>query len=167
MSTTNFFAHPNYLINIISHMNYPTVRKLCISNRQINFICRNDPVISKLIAKKKAMVEEKPDEFLQSMQNVSKQHIIRAAVQEENVEVVDELIRRGYDPSAELNYVIVEASGRGDLTIVNRLLEDPRVDPGAWNDLAIKIASNEGHLDVVDRLLQDERVDPRAMRVYD
>jgi hypothetical protein len=58
------------------------------------------------------------------------------------------------------NKAICWAAADGRLEIVNKLLQDPRVDPGARNNLAIEFAADYGHLAVVNRLLQDPRVDP-------
>jgi hypothetical protein len=52
------------------------------------------------------------------------------------------------------------ASENGHLAVVERLLQDPRVDPSALDNGAIQMASYGGHLAVVERLLQDPRVDP-------
>jgi hypothetical protein len=49
-----------------------------------------------------------------------------------------------------------------NLAIVERLLEDDRVDPSADDNYAVRLAAQNGHLAVVERLLQDERVDPSA-----
>jgi hypothetical protein len=46
--------------------------------------------------------------------------------------------------------------------VVNRLLQDPRVDLSAVNNYDIHAVALSGHLDVVDRLLDDARVDPAA-----
>jgi hypothetical protein len=48
----------------------------------------------------------------------------------------------------------------GTLDIVNRLLQDERVDPSVSNNMPIRFASCYNNLALVDRLLQDERVDP-------
>jgi hypothetical protein len=50
----------------------------------------------------------------------------------------------------------------GHLAVLERLLQDERVDPSASNNFAIQWAAQFGHLAVVKRLLQDERVDPSA-----
>src|SRR3990167_9224825 len=57
---------------------------------------------------------------------------------------------------------LLSASKNGRLDIVERLLEDQRVDPSDQNNISIIFASENGHLDVVERLLQDERVDPSS-----
>jgi hypothetical protein len=59
-----------------------------------------------------------------------------------------------------------EAAKNGFLTIVERMLEDERIDPSANNNNSINLAAKHGHIKVVERLLQDGRVDPsRALRV--
>jgi hypothetical protein len=57
---------------------------------------------------------------------------------------------------------LIQACSKGNLSSVERLLEDERVNPAADDNRAIGVASGYGHLAVVDRLLQDERVDPAA-----
>lgn len=54
----------------------------------------------------------------------------------------------------------VGASQNGRLDMVNRLLQDPRVDPSAQDNKAILEASRNGFIGVVNRLLQDSRVHP-------
>jgi hypothetical protein len=54
------------------------------------------------------------------------------------------------------------ASQSGHLVVVDRLLQNKRVDPAANNNCAIRMASQKGHFAVVNRLLQDKRVDPAA-----
>jgi len=54
------------------------------------------------------------------------------------------------------------AAENGHLEMVNRLLEDSRVDPSAANNRAIQYASKNGHLKIVRILLEDFRVDPSA-----
>ena len=50
----------------------------------------------------------------------------------------------------------------GNLSIVNRLLQDDREDPSVNNNNAIRWASEFGHWKVVGRLQQDHRVDASA-----
>ena len=54
----------------------------------------------------------------------------------------------------------VRASQNGNITVVNRLLDDHLVDPSADDNYAITVASQAGHIAVVNRLLDDTRVDP-------
>jgi hypothetical protein len=68
----------------------------------------------------------------------------------------DEQVDTGFD------VLIGVASNYGHLGVVDRLLQDERIDPAADDNKAIRMASRNGHLPVVDRLLQDARVDPAA-----
>jgi hypothetical protein len=54
------------------------------------------------------------------------------------------------------------AARHGHNAVVERLLQDKRVDPSANNNNAVRLAACFGHLAVVERLLQDKRVDPSA-----
>jgi len=82
------------------------------------------------------------------------------AADEGDVGVVNLLIQMGVDPSADDNHAICLASSKGQLPVVERLLQDERVNPSADNNAAFRMAAQDGHLDVVNRLLQDSRVDP-------
>jgi hypothetical protein len=53
-----------------------------------------------------------------------------------------------------------------DVSLLDLLLQDPRVDPSMGDNQAILEASRKGHLAVVDRLLQDPRVNPSACGNY-
>ena len=44
------------------------------------------------------------------------------------------------------------------MAVVERLLQDERVDPSAGDNHAITYAAKNGHFAVVERLVQDERV---------
>ena len=48
--------------------------------------------------------------------------------------------------------------------MVDRLLQDPRVNPATKDNYALTWAAAGGHLVVVERLLQDKRVDPSARK---
>lgn len=61
------------------------------------------------------------------------------------------------DPSIYKNYAICMSSYKGYLSIVERLLEDPRVNFGKKS---LRSAIRNGHLPVVNRLLEDPRVGP-------
>ena len=54
------------------------------------------------------------------------------------------------------------ACEEGHIEVIERLLQDERVDPAADDNFAIRAASENGHVVVVARLLQDKRVDPSA-----
>ena len=144
----------NYLLELVKYADYPSIIKLCTLNKQLDFICRNDIQIRNIINRKR--ISDKTDRFLQTYP----QFPLILAARIGDVEIVDELINRGYDPSIDNNEAILVASSNGHLPVVDRLLQDERVDPSDLNNRAIILASENGHLRVVDRLLQDERVDP-------
>eukprot|EP01117_Protostelium_nocturnum_P019131 TRINITY_DN8202_c0_g2_i3.p1 TRINITY_DN8202_c0_g2~~TRINITY_DN8202_c0_g2_i3.p1 ORF type:complete len:433 (-),score=97.27 TRINITY_DN8202_c0_g2_i3:111-1409(-) len=75
-----------------------------------------------------------------------------------------EWIRQINNPSDQQNNAIINASSEGHLEVVERLLEDERVDPSDQQNKAIINASFRGHLEVVERLLKDKRVDPSDQR---
>nr|QBK87785.1 MAG: ankyrin repeat protein [Marseillevirus LCMAC202] len=52
----------------------------------------------------------------------------------------------------------------GDAETVERLLENPRLDPTAKNSWSIRKSSEKGYADVVQLLLDDGRADPTAVR---
>ena len=64
--------------------------------------------------------------------------------------------------NAEANYAIRRASQYGHTSLVQLLLQDPRIHPAAMNNYAIIYASQNGHHDVAELLLQDPRVNPAA-----
>src|SRR5215217_2379231 len=66
-----------------------------------------------------------------------------------------------YTPN-DITRILKNASMKGQIEVVKRLLADERVDPSANNNRAIKGASENGHSEVVKRLLADERVNPSA-----
>jgi ankyrin repeat protein len=55
------------------------------------------------------------------------------------------------------------AAEKGHLDVVERLLNDNRVNPVDDGNFAIIWAADKGHLDVVERLLKDKRVDPSTV----
>jgi ankyrin repeat protein len=92
---------------------------------------------------------------------------LASAVKNGHVDIVDYLLRHAmFDPSARdnnnNNYATGLAAECGHLAVVERLLQDKRVDPSASNNYAVRRAAERGHLAVVERLLQDKRVDPSA-----
>lgn len=82
------------------------------------------------------------------------------AIDTQNLEMLDQLIRDGIDPSINHNHAIIQSSEIGNVSIVDRLLLDPRVNPSGWRP--ISYAAKNGHLAVVARLLRDPRVNPSA-----
>jgi hypothetical protein len=53
-----------------------------------------------------------------------------------------------------------DAVGNGNLLAVERLLQDPRVDPSVEYNESLLLAISCGHMKIVEILLQDPRVDP-------
>jgi hypothetical protein len=64
------------------------------------------------------------------------------------------------------NWPIRWATFHGHLTTVNKLLQNPKVDPSAFDNYAIMQAAINGHLEMVNRLLEDPRVDPSVFNNY-
>ena len=67
------------------------------------------------------------------------------------------------NPSYASDYPLCQASTYGHLTVVNLLLQDPRVNPNQYGGDALIAAAKNGHLNVINRLLQDSRIDPAYM----
>ena len=59
------------------------------------------------------------------------QNDFHEAINTGDVEEVERCIQAGVNPSAYDNYAIQMASSNGHLSVVNRLLLDPRVDPNS------------------------------------
>jgi len=70
---------------------------------------------------------------------------------------------RYLDLSCDENIAIRWASKNGNIKIVDRLLQNQKVDPSHKSHQAIRYSAQNGHLQVVERLLQDPRVDPSVM----
>jgi hypothetical protein len=66
------------------------------------------------------------------------------------------------DYSYSNNLAIRRASELGNLQLVKKLLQNPKVNPRACDNYAIRLASTNGHLTVVNMLLGDPRVDPTS-----
>ena len=150
--TYNPILNRNYLLELISYADYPSILKLCSLNRELSRVCKHDQQIRNIINGKR--ISEKTDRFLQTTENP-----ILLASLIGDVEIIDELINRGYDPSKYNNYAINNASRFGHLSVVYRLLQDERVNP---TDETIYWPSNYGYLPIVELLLQDGRADPSA-----
>jgi len=71
-----------------------------------------------------------------------------------------------FDPSVYDNFAIQWAAEKGNASVAERLLKDPRVNPATNNNFAIRWASTLGHIQVVKLLLKDPRVDPSAKNNY-
>jgi hypothetical protein len=80
--------------------------------------------------------------------------------------MVSEETKKEQEESPNPMDAFMDAVRKENLELVNRLLQDPRVDPSADDNCAIQSASTNGYLAVVNRLLQDPRVDPSANNNY-
>jgi ankyrin repeat protein len=58
---------------------------------------------------------------------------------------------------------LVLACEIGYITVVDRLLQDKRVNPSFNYNSALFEACQHGHIAIVDLLLQDKRVDPNSI----
>jgi hypothetical protein len=85
------------------------------------------------------------------------------------LEIVDLLMTFGLDPSLDTDYCVRLAAQNGSYNlsftlghdlVVERLLVDPRVDPGAVQNAAITDASVNSHLRTVQILMQHPSVNP-------
>lgn len=121
------------------HLKYPSISKFCLINKYVYNICSKDSYVRKLIRRKK--IEHKTDLLINNADISDK---ITEASKLGNAEIVDELIKRGYDPSENNNKAIREASAKGHLGVVNCLLKDERVNPSANKNESIQLAS--GHV---------------------
>ena len=161
--TYNPILNRNYLLELVSYADYPSILRLCSSNRELSQVCKHDQQIRNIINGKR--ISEKTDRFLQKTENP-----LNTASKLGDVEIVDELLNRGYDPDftsiliaifgAYNSISIHDASSKGHLDVIDRLLQDERVDPSSMNNQTIRNASYYGYLPGVERLLQDVRVDP-------
>ena len=142
----------------ITHLEYRDILNFCESDDRINNLCRNDPQISQLI------LDRYVDNFIESFSDINQAFF--DAIKFNKLDIVDNLILRGVDPSIENNVAIKWASEKGHFDIVDRLLRDERVDPSDQNNFAIITASHKGHLNVINRLLENPRVDPADQNNY-
>ncbi len=129
------------IYQIMKNLSYPEILKLCTGNKELQSICNNKLIQDLLIIKR----FESYYDFIR-------------AVQSGDLNLVNEFIERGLNPAANDNSPIVHASEFGQLDIVNRLLEDPRVDPTVDHNIAIDNAAGNYHWNVVRRLLDEPRV---------
>lgn len=73
--------------------------------------------------------------------------------------VIDLFLERGINPSGNALRI---ACIQGNLHLVNKLLEDDRVDPTLNFNEPLQLAISHGYPQIVARLLQEEKVDPDA-----
>jgi len=79
------------------------------------------------------------------------------AVENGDLDIVNRFLQDPRITPMNIAYAIGEASSHDHLEILNLLLQDPRADPSE----ALLFATQDGnHVHMVDRLLQDPRIDP-------
>ena len=169
VSEFNPFLQPQFLYEYISQLDYPSIRNLCISDKGISHLCSTNADIQKVVMKRK--IEHRTD-FLLSQS--TPENVLYYASIYGDIDTVDDLLNRGVDPNIEVTdqdgnntfSLFVWAIKTGNIKVIDRLLQDDRIDPSADDNSAIKWASTLGHLDVVNRLLQDSKVDPSASWNY-
>ena len=76
----------------------------------------------------------------------------------EDLERVNELLDEGKDPTDNDYEMFHDAVEEGQLNVVNRLLDDPRVDPSVLDNYALDRAVYLGFTKIVELLLGDKRV---------
>lgn len=75
-----------------------------------------------------------------------------------NVDVVNELLDRNLSFQDDGAFAVELASLNGHESVLDRLLQDKRIDPTFNRNTPLWLAVERGHLHIVKRLLQDERV---------
>ena len=80
---------------------------------------------------------------------------------------IDRALREGADPSVRDDEAIRDASRRGHVYAVYRLMRAPAVDPSALGNAALKDACRMGHFLVVKRLWRDSRCAHSALFLGD
>ena len=144
----------DFIYKQLYRLDYPAIRTFCLNNNY-----QTDSRITKLINSKR--IQHQINHAIQQ----NRDPIIEACLQRD-ADMVDELIKQGFDPALHENVAIRAASINGYIDVVDRLLKDPRVDPSVYRNQAIIYASENGYSSVVDRLLVDPRVNPSASDNY-
>ena len=157
----NPFHQPHFLYEYLSRLDYPSIRGLCGTETKIESLCRTDPKIKNLINKKR--IQHKV-EYLLSQSDP--QNVLYYAVIYGDVDTVDELLKRGVDP----NFSIIEHEGTlelslfkwalrsGHVSVIDRLLQDDRIDPTVDDNSAIRNAIVDGNLDIMKSLFRNPKV---------
>lgn len=156
----NLCIHPNYLYLLAKQCNLQEIGRLCQTSTKIYLLIKSDQLFKNLIERKnQEFIKKKTDLFLcECIRNLNP--LYEAAQIGDDVEIIDELIRRGYDSSFDLGQIINTASLFGNFNIVNHFIKDEKFDPSYKNNSAILNASIRGFFNIVNRLLEDPRVNP-------
>lgn len=163
----DYFLCDDILLNILSRLHHTSINSLSLTSKEIRRLVmsingtnrywsyRIESEFNLIVPLKSSIKWEKVYKLLNSRS-------LSYLMYSYDPDVVDFAILNGQDPSADDNYALIVAAERGYLATVNRLLKDPRVNPGDFNNAAIRSAAWRGHANVVKRLLEDSRVDPSA-----
>ena len=139
----------NLVTHILEYLPYRDIAKLSYINRKFNLLCLNEPLIKTLI------VTKRTDHLLQKH---SQSHLaLEDACSYGDLEVVNELINRGVDPSLNENNALKISIEYNRITSIKRLLIDPRVDP-SFESWALNLAIEHNRSDIVQILLRDIRI---------
>lgn len=87
---------------------------------------------------------------------------VRDDIRANNIQKINRILTKSNHDVDKLHKIFMIAAEEGNAEVVERLLQDPRIDPGVRDNYAIRKASKKGNVDVVRVLLQDPRVDPSA-----
>ena len=177
--------YSNLLYETFRHLSHEDILYFCeVAN--IKSLCQTHPLISSLLSQKK--IEQRTNSLIENNRNDLQKSLIQASYGGK-VEIVDELLRRGADPSD--GEALFRAVYKGHMSVVNRLLEvvdlqirgramlmaitlgnlsmvdlllDAGVDPSIQDNEALRLAERRGRQNIVNRLLDDPRVRGRDDR---
>lgn len=148
--------HVDIFYEVLTHLTYLELSKVSQVSKKISDHCRNDYQLHQLIVAKKAEHLFKLSPFTQGFLIYRTNGVILYPCLD--LEIYDALIRRGSDPSFLDNYLIRYASINGHLDLVQKLLQDPRVDPSANNNEAFSLSLNNWHLHIAIQLFKNDKV---------
>lgn len=177
--------NPDYLYEFIRQSNnLDTVRKLCLTNRRINRICREDDrvrgAISEKIAQKQKLIQNKVDRFISSRPGISEVTLFQKAIMYNDPDIISELLKRGYkfghdtidlavsNKSSKLISIISNISPKLLLQaaskykrsdIINQLLNENKVN---LNDLFMAATATR-RLDIIEPLIQNQQIGPQLI----
>ena len=146
-------CHYDRLYEVMKWLRYFDLINLIRINKSINHFCKDNRLVRFLF------IEKETDHYIRE-EHRDKTPVFCRAVINNNIEVVKELLKRGFDPSVDNNYTIQYASLKGYHEIVKLLLQDSKLDPSVDGNYPIRASSQNGHYEVVKLLLRDPRVDP-------
>lgn len=164
-----FAFNNDQLYEIMKHLSYYQLRKLCISNKEIHNSCRNNKLIQDLIHSKQQNITLRTNNYIKAQNRRNQENIDQALIdasRDGDVDVVDRLLKLGANQNYYTNYTdnstknlsIQLSSRNGHFEVVNRLLEDPKTDPSVDNNAPLAYAVSNGYEGIIDRLLADPRI---------